>query len=95
METWLPIIIQLVAGAIGGNLAGSSMKGRSLGGTGNAVAGALGGLGGGQLLGLLGVAGGAGGLDVGSIVSDVVGGGAGGAIVTALVGMLRGAGADK
>lgn len=92
MQTWVPILIQLVVGAIGGNLVGSSMKGRSLGAAGNMLAGAVGGLGGGQLLGALGIAGGAGGLDFGSILSDILGGGAGGAILTGIIGMLRPAG---
>ena len=37
METWLPIVIQLVSGLIGGNLAGSGLKDKSLGSTGNKI----------------------------------------------------------
>ena len=44
MESLLPIIIQLIAGAIGGNAAGAAMKGKSLGGGGNSIAGAIGGV---------------------------------------------------
>ena len=59
MESILPLIIQLVSGAAGGNLAGSLMKNLSLGTLGNSIAGILGGGLGGQLLGMLGMAGGA------------------------------------
>jgi len=48
--TLINIIIQIVAGAIGGNGAGAALKDMSLGPLGNTIAGALGGLGGGQLL---------------------------------------------
>ncbi len=86
------IIIQLIAGAIGGNAAGAAMKNASLGGAGNTIAGAIGGLGGGQLLTALipmlqGTAGG--GLDIGAIIGQVVGSGVGGAILTAIVGMIK------
>ncbi len=89
------IIIEIVAGAIGGNAAGAAMKNASLGGAGNTIAGAIGGLGGGQLLQLVipmlqGAAGG-GGLDIGAIIGQVVGGGIGGAILTAIVGAIKGA----
>jgi hypothetical protein len=51
--TIINIIIQLIAGIIGGNAAGSGIKNISLGTAGNTIAGALGGLGGGQLLELI------------------------------------------
>lgn len=89
METWLPIIIQVVAGLIGGNLAGSGMKKGSLGTTLSTIIGGVGGLGGGQLLGALGV-GGSSSTDLMSIISDVVGGGAGGAILTGVASLLKG-----
>lgn len=38
------IIIQLVVGALGGNAAGAALKDKSLVGTGNSIAGAIGGL---------------------------------------------------
>ena len=40
----LGIVIQLIAGALGGNAAGSAMKDKSLGTAGNSIAGAVGGL---------------------------------------------------
>lgn len=92
METWLPIVLQLVAGAIGGNATGSGAK-KSLGTTLTTVLGALGGLGGGQLLGALGLGGGE-ATSLASIATDPIGGGAGGAIVGVLAGML-GSGARR
>jgi hypothetical protein len=86
------LIIQLIAGAIGGNAAGSALREYSLGGLGNTIAGAIGGAGGGQLLQVLipalaGAAGG--GLDLGSIVGQLVGGGVGGAILTIIAGLVK------
>jgi uncharacterized membrane protein YeaQ/YmgE (transglycosylase-associated protein family) len=52
METLVPLIVQLVAGAIGGNVAGA-VKSMDLGKLGNTIAGAIGGVGGGQLLQVL------------------------------------------
>ncbi|MBZ0230084.1 MAG: hypothetical protein K8F58_16760 [Bauldia sp.] len=92
--TLINIILQIVAGVIGGNAVGGGMKNLSLGTAGNTIAGAIGGLGGGQLLNLLvpalqGAAGG--GLDIGSIVGQIVVGGVGGAILTAVVGPIKNA----
>ncbi len=56
MDNLLPILIQLVSGAVGGNAAASVKKDISLGTVGNSIAGILGGGLGGQLLGLLGAA---------------------------------------
>ncbi len=88
METWLPIIIQLVAGAIGGNLAGGRNKG--LGAAGNSIAGAAGGVGLAQLLQVLGLGAGGTSTDLMSLLTSVVGGGAGGGILAAIVGAVMG-----
>ncbi len=94
MEMIVNLVIQLVAGAVGGNGAAAAMKNVDLGKLGNTIAGALGGVGGGQLLEIL-MSGGAaaaatgGGLDVGGIVGQLVGGGAGGAVLTIVVGLLK------
>lgn len=92
-ETAINLIIQLIAGALGGNAAASSLKNINLGNLGNTVAGALGGLGGGQILeGLIpGLGAGAtgGGLDIGTIIGQLVGGGAGGAVLTIIAGLVR------
>ena len=71
--TIINIIIQIIAGIIGGNAAGLGMKNISLGTAGNTIAGALGGLGGGQLLELIipalqGATGG--GADIGSVIGQ-------------------------
>jgi hypothetical protein len=67
METLLPLIIQAVAGLVGGNVAGLLNKARSLGPLLNSVLGAVGGVAGAQgaqaagLLEQLGMAGATGG----------------------------------
>jgi len=87
------LIIQLVSGAAGGNIAGGLLKKFSLGPIWNSVVGIVGGGLGGQLLGLLGLGGaaaaGGGALDIGSIVSGVAGGGVGGGALLAIVGVVR------
>ena len=57
MEEYLPLIIQLISGAVGGNLAGKLMKNSSLGTLWNSVVGILGGGLGGSVLGMLGLTG--------------------------------------
>ena len=44
------LIIQIVAGIVGGNAAGKAMPNADIGALGNSIAGAIGGAGGGQLL---------------------------------------------
>ena len=85
------IIIQLISGAVGGNVAGGLLKKFSLGTIGNSIVGILGGGIGGQILGLLGLgAPTAGSMDVGSIVNSVASGGVGGGVLMAIVGLIRG-----
>ena len=91
-STVINLIIQLIAGAIGGNAAGATMKNLDLGTLGNTIAGALGGAGGGTLLTALlpmlqGAAGG--NVDIAGLAGQAVGGGVAGAIVTAIVGMIK------
>jgi hypothetical protein len=87
------LIIQLIAGVVGGNAVGKGAPNMDLGALGNSIAGAIGGAGGGQLLQLLipalATAASGGGLDVGSVIGQLVGGGAGGAILTLIVGLLK------
>jgi uncharacterized membrane protein YeaQ/YmgE (transglycosylase-associated protein family) len=95
--TIINLIIQLIAGAIGGNAAGATMEKANLGTAGNTIAGALGGLGGGQLLSALipAPAGSAGGVDLASLAGQLVGGGVSGAIVTVIVGLIMNAMAKR
>ena len=90
-ETLINLIVQLIAGAIGGNAAGAAMKNVDLGTLGNTIAGALGGAGGGTLLtALLPILqGAAGNVDVGALLGQAVVGGVAGAVVTAIVGLLK------
>jgi hypothetical protein len=91
MSPIITLIIQLISGVVGGNLAGSGMKNASLGTAGNTIVGALGGLGLGQLLGMVipALAAGGGSLDIGALIGQIAGGGVGGAVLTAIVGMIK------
>lgn len=90
MGALLPLIIQLVSGAVGGNVAGSLMKSSSLGTLWNSVAGIAGGGIGGTILSMLGMAGGAdGAMDIMSILSSVASGGVGGGVLLAIIGMVK------
>ncbi len=91
MEEYLPLIIQLISGAVGGNVAGKLLKNLDLGPIGNSIAGLLGGGLGGQLLGVLGVGTSTdtGALNVASILTSVAGGGVGGGVLMAIVGALK------
>lgn len=83
------LIIQLISGAIGGNLAGKAMPKFDLGTLWNSVAGLVGGGVGAQLIGavLPGLL--SGGLSVQGILSSVASGGVGGGVMLAIVGIIR------
>lgn len=89
MESLLPIIIQLVSGAVGGNVAGKTLKNLDLGTLGNSIAGIIGGGLGGQILGSVLNMSSTGGLDIGSIVTQIAGGGVGGGVLMAVVGVVK------
>ena len=89
----IPLIIQLISGAVGGNIAGALLSKFNLGPIGNSIAGIIGGGVGGQLLNMV-LSGGAGAgapgsFDLSSILSSVGGGGVGGAIVMIIVGLIK------
>jgi len=86
--SYLPLLIQLVSGVVGGNALGRSVKSLNLGTVGNSIAGLIGGGLVGQLLaslagGGMSPAGAAGGMDVGAILGSIAGGAAGGGAATA------------
>lgn len=89
------LIIQAIAGAVGGNAVGKTMKSSDLGTLGNTIAGLVGGGVLGQIVtmlfssGAVEAAAGAAGLDLGAIVASVASGGIGGAVLTAIAGMLK------
>ncbi|MGA0539461.1 hypothetical protein [Neotabrizicola sp. VNH66] len=91
----MELILQLIAGAVGGNLAGKGVKPVDMGTLLNTVVGLVGGLGGGQLLGMLGLTGAgeaaaaAGNLDIAAIVQSILGGGVGGGALVAIIGTLK------
>ena len=91
MGNLLPLIVQLVSGAVGGNVAGSLLKKASLGTLGNSIVGILGGGLGGQLLGLMGMGGGGGGMDLAGVLGSIASGGVGGGVLMAIIGLIRGA----
>ena len=87
----MELLINLISGAVGGNLAGGLMKNLSLGTLWNSVVGILGGGLGGQILGMLGI-GGTGDLssmDLGSIIGSLGGSAVGGGVLLAIVGAVK------
>jgi len=90
METWLPWVIQLISGAVGGVGAGAALKNQSLGKVGDAISGAVGGGLAGVILNVLTTLGSSGGaMSAGSIGTDVAGGGIGGAVVMIIVSVIK------
>lgn len=95
----IALIIQLLSGAVGGNIAGALLKNINLGPIGNSIAGILGGAVGGQLLHMIlgsgataaatAITASGSGLDLSSILSSIGGGGIGGAVLMAIVGLVR------
>jgi len=87
------ILINLIAGALGGVSAGKSSPNFDLGTIGNIVSGLVGGGVLGQIVTLalpsVVAAAESGNLSLGGIISQVVAGGAGGAILTAIVGAIK------
>jgi hypothetical protein len=89
------LIIQLIAGGVGGNIAGAALKQYNLGTLGNSIAGIVGGGVGAQIIGaLLGggadaTGAGAGGLDIGSIIGQIASGGVGGGVLMVIIGLIK------
>jgi len=89
--TLIDLIIQIIAGVIGGHAAGAAIKNYKFGAIGNTVAGAIGGIGGVQLLQQLvpALADTVGKVDIGALLVQIIGGVAGGAILTVLAGVTK------
>lgn len=97
----LNLIISLISGIVGGNVAGAAMPDKSLGGLGNSISGLLGGGIGGYILQALGVLGHMGaqgaqqaastGLDIPSILANIGTSGVGGALLMFIVGLIKNA----
>ena len=94
------LLITLVSGAVGGNVAGAALPDdKNLGTLGNTIAGLIGGTAGNYILQILGIlttagvttAAGAGGsgFDIGHLLGTVGTSGAAGAILTAVVGYIK------
>ncbi len=86
----MELIIQLIAGAVGGNVAGRLLRQFDLGTLGNSVAGILGGGIGGQLINqFTNLNAGGGGMDIGAIVGQIASGGVGGGVLLIIIGVIR------
>ncbi len=84
------LIIQLISGAVGGNVVGALVKKFSMGTFLNSIAGILGGGIGGQMLSLLGLpVAKDGGMDIGSIIASIASGGVGGGALIVITELIR------
>jgi hypothetical protein len=96
---WVGLIVQIIAGAVGGIGTGKAVKRVDLGNAGNIIAGIIGGVGGSTIAGLIpgldmlstfdGAA--PAGMAFGSLVGQAVGGLVGGGVLTAIVGAIKNA----
>lgn len=95
------LLISLLSGVVGGNVAGAAAPSKSLGVVGNSLAGVVGGGVGNYLLQILGVISqvaaqpGTGSLDISSIVANIASSGVGGAVLMLIVGYIKAAAAKK
>jgi hypothetical protein len=87
MEMFISLLVQIISGAIGGNLAG--MTKQSLGTGLNTLIGGIGGLVLGQIVSALTGTPGGEALDVAAVGSNIVGGGVGGLVLTWVIGFIK------
>ncbi|MFT3673484.1 hypothetical protein [Aestuariivirga sp.] len=85
METLLPLILQIVAGGVGGTVGGAAVKTTDMGTLLNAITGAVGGVGAGQLLPILLGAASSAGFDIGNVAAS----GVGGIVLQVIAGLIR------
>lgn len=81
MEALMPIITQLIAGAVGGNAVSAVLKQEAISMVARTIAGAIGGIGGGIILNMVG-----GEAGLSAIVANGIGGLVGGGVLSAIVG---------
>jgi len=82
-STLVQLIVSLISGGVGGNIAGALLKNFSLGPLGNTIVGLIGGGLGGQLLSATGM------LQSTGMVGDIAGSAVGGGILMTIIGLLR------
>lgn len=88
----MELLISLIAGAAGGNVAGKTVGSINQGTLINSIAGIVGGGVGGQLLSMIGAGGlSGGGMDLMGIVGQLASGGVGGGVLLAIVSVVRNA----
>ena len=89
--TAMDLIIQIIAGVIGGYAARATIKDCTLGAIGNTIMGAIGGVIGGLLLqeAVPTLAGSAGNVDIGALIGQVIGGGVGGFLLSVIAGVMK------
>ncbi|TDQ28593.1 hypothetical protein [Tenacibaculum caenipelagi] len=80
----MELLISLLSGAVGGNIAGALLKKFSLGTLWNSVVGILGGGLGAQLLGMLNI-------DISGMIGNIAASGVGGAVLLVIVGIIKSA----
>jgi uncharacterized membrane protein YeaQ/YmgE (transglycosylase-associated protein family) len=85
----MEIIISLLSGALGGNVAGKLLSKYSMGPLWNSVVGILGGGLGAQLLGVLGVDLGGSEMNLMNVLGNVAEGGVGGGVLMAIIGVVK------
>ena len=85
------LIIQIIAGVIGGHAAGAVSKDYTFGAIGNTIMGAIGGVIGALVLqaAVPALAGSAGSVDIEALVGQVIGGGVGGFLLTVIAGVMK------
>lgn len=86
----MELIISLLSGALGGNVAGKLLNKYSLGTLGNSIVGILGGGFGSYLLGMLGMDLGGAEMNLTNILGNVAEGGVGGGALMAIIGVVKG-----
>ncbi len=87
------MVVSLVSGVVGGNVAGAALKDKSLGAIGNSIAGVVGGAAGGYILQAVGMlnSAGMGDMTIGAVLGNVGASAVGGGVLTYIIGLIKGA----